>query len=87
MEYQCPHFYSGAASKLVSRVQVDALINAGLEVIACGANVPFVDDEIFFGPTAKYVDETISLIPDFIANCGMARGFCLSDAAFCFRYG
>jgi glutamate dehydrogenase/leucine dehydrogenase len=68
-------FIPGAASKLVSRVQVDALINAGLEVIACGANVPFVDDEIFFGPTAKYVDETISLIPDFIANCGMARVF------------
>lgn len=68
-------FIPGAASKLVSRTQVDALIRGGLEVIACGANVPFVDDEIFFGPTARYVDETISLIPDFIANCGMARVF------------
>lgn len=68
-------FIPGAASKLISRSQVDTLINGGLEVIACGANVPFVDDDIFFGPTARYVDETISLIPDFIANCGMARVF------------
>jgi glutamate dehydrogenase/leucine dehydrogenase len=68
-------FIPGAASKLVSRPQVDALMKGGLEVIACGANVPFVDDGIFFGPTAKYVDDTISLIPDFIANCGMARVF------------
>lgn len=68
-------FVPGAASKLVSRTQVDTLIAGGLEVIACGANVPFVDDEIFFGPTANYADKHISLIPDFIANCGMARVF------------
>jgi hypothetical protein len=37
--------------------------------------VPFVDDGVFFGPTALYADEKISLIPDFIANCGMARVF------------
>ncbi len=68
-------FIPGAASKLVSREQVDQMIAKGLEVIACGANVPFVDDGVFFGPTAKYADSTISLIPDFIANCGMARVF------------
>jgi glutamate dehydrogenase/leucine dehydrogenase len=68
-------FVPGAASKLVTRNQVDQLISSGCKVIACGANVPFVDDEIFFGPTAKYTDEQISVIPDFIANCGMARVF------------
>ncbi len=68
-------FIPGAASKLITREQVDALIDNELEVIACGANVPFVDDQVFFGPTAKYVDSKISIIPDFIANCGMARGF------------
>lgn len=68
-------FIPGAASKLVTREQVDRMITAGLQVISCGANVPFIDDEIFFGPTAKYTDETISVIPDFIANCGMARVF------------
>jgi len=44
-------------------------------VIACGANVPFADNEIFFGPIAESADQRISLIPDFIANCGMARVF------------
>lgn len=68
-------FIPGAASKLITREQVDALIQNGLEVISSGANVPFVDDQVFFGPTAKYVDSKISLIPDFIANCGMARVF------------
>ncbi|MBK7335208.1 MAG: Glu/Leu/Phe/Val dehydrogenase [Saprospirales bacterium] len=68
-------FIPGAASKIVTRPQVDRLIQGGLEVIACGANVPFIDDEIFFGPTATYTDANTSLIPDFIANCGMARVF------------
>ncbi|MEI6408654.1 MAG: Glu/Leu/Phe/Val dehydrogenase dimerization domain-containing protein [Bacteroidota bacterium] len=68
-------FIPGAASKLVTRAQVDQLIAGGIEVIACGANVPFVDDEVFFGPTARFTDEHTGLIPDFIANCGMARVF------------
>ncbi|MCS7037323.1 MAG: Glu/Leu/Phe/Val dehydrogenase dimerization domain-containing protein [Saprospiraceae bacterium] len=68
-------FIPGAASRLISREQVDALLDGGIEVIACGANVPFVDDEVFFGPTAHYVDRYTALIPDFIANCGMARVF------------
>jgi hypothetical protein len=37
--------------------------------------VPFADPEIFFGPTGLYADENFSVIPDFIANCGMARVF------------
>ncbi|MCH2042929.1 MAG: amino acid dehydrogenase [Saprospiraceae bacterium] len=68
-------FIPGAASKLITRDQIDRLINKGLQVVACGANVPFVDDEVFFGPTADYTDQKISLIPDFIANSGMARVF------------
>lgn len=68
-------FIPGAASKLVTREQVDDMLAGGLEVLACGANVPFADDGIFFGPTAEYLDQQASLIPDFIANCGMARVF------------
>ncbi len=68
-------FIPGAASKLVTRNQIDRLIAGGLEVMSCGANVPFIDDQIFFGETAKYTDAKISVIPDFIANCGMARVF------------
>ncbi len=68
-------FVPGAASKLVTREQVDQLLAGGIEVVACGANVPFVDDTVFFGPTAAYLDRRAALIPDFIANCGMARVF------------
>lgn len=68
-------FIPAAASKLITPEQADALIASGTACIACGANVPFADDEIFFGPTAKAVDRQIALIPDFIANCGMARVF------------
>ncbi len=68
-------FVPGAASKLVTREQVDQLLAGDVEVVACGANVPFVDDTVFFGPTAAYLDQRAALIPDFIANCGMARVF------------
>jgi glutamate dehydrogenase/leucine dehydrogenase len=62
-----------AASRLVTHDQANKMIEAGLEVISCGANVPFADKEIFFGPIMEDVDSRISLIPDFISNCGMAR--------------
>jgi glutamate dehydrogenase/leucine dehydrogenase len=64
-----------AASRLVTQSQVDGMIAAGLEVISCGANVPFADKEIFFGSIMENTDSKISLIPDFISNCGMARVF------------
>jgi glutamate dehydrogenase/leucine dehydrogenase len=64
-----------AASRLVAQSQIDSLIANGLEVISCGANVPFADKEIFFGPIMEDVDHKVSLIPDFISNCGMARVF------------
>jgi glutamate dehydrogenase/leucine dehydrogenase len=64
-----------AASRLVTKDQLDNMINSGLEVISCGANVPFADKEIFFGAIMEEVDNKISLIPDFISNCGMARVF------------
>ncbi len=68
-------FIPAAASRLITRDQVDRMIGSGVEVFSCGANVPFADAEIFFGPTGEYADEKISVIPDFIANCGMARVF------------
>jgi glutamate dehydrogenase/leucine dehydrogenase len=68
-------FLPCAASRLITKDQVDRMIDTGIEVIAAGANVPFADPEIFFGPIADYTDEKISVIPDFISNCGMARVF------------
>ena len=64
-----------AASRLIQKDQIDNLVEHGLEMISCGANVPFADKEIFFGPIMEYADQKASVIPDFIANCGMARVF------------
>lgn len=68
-------FIPAAASRLVTKEQMETMIKAGLEVVSCGANVPFADKEIFFGPISEYSDNHVSVIPDFIANCGMARVF------------
>ncbi|MDG1190226.1 MAG: Glu/Leu/Phe/Val dehydrogenase dimerization domain-containing protein [Flavobacteriales bacterium] len=68
-------FIPAAASRLVTQNQVERMIEGGLEVISCGANVPFADKEIFFGSISEFTDERLSVIPDFIANCGMARVF------------
>jgi glutamate dehydrogenase/leucine dehydrogenase len=68
-------FIPAAASRLLSKNQLDQMIANNLEVISSGANVPFADKEIFFGPISKSADERISVLPDFIANCGMARAF------------
>ncbi|MCL9981172.1 MAG: amino acid dehydrogenase [Bacteroidia bacterium] len=71
----CEVFIPGAASRLVTEDQVNRMIKSGIEVISCGANVPFADAEIFMGPIARLADANMAVIPDFIANCGMARVF------------
>jgi glutamate dehydrogenase/leucine dehydrogenase len=68
-------FIPGAASRLVTQNQAERMIASGVEVISCGANVPFADKEIFMGPISEYMDNHTAVIPDFIANCGMARVF------------
>jgi glutamate dehydrogenase/leucine dehydrogenase len=75
--WDLPHeiFIPAAASRLITQDQAERLIAAGVEVVSCGANVPFADREIFMGPISRYMDEHTSVIPDFIANCGMARVF------------
>ena len=83
-------FLPCAASRLVTQDQLDRMLQSGLVVISAGANVPFADQEIFHGPIAEKADHSCAVIPDFIANCGMARVFAylmgdgqvsLSDAA------
>jgi len=68
-------FIPAAASRLVTKEQISQMIDSGLEVISPGANVPFADTEIFFGPIMEFTDQKVSLIPDFISNCGIARVF------------
>lgn len=74
-DLKCEIFLPCAASRLIKQNQVEKMIKSGIEVIAPGANVPFADNEIFFGPISEFTDQNISLLPDFISNCGMARVF------------
>ncbi len=74
-DIQAEVFLPCAASRLITKDQIDRMKKSGVEVISAGANVPFADPEIFFGPIADYTDQHISIIPDFISNCGMARVF------------
>ena len=68
-------FVPGAASRLVKKNHLERLFKGGLEVISAGANVPYADEDLFYGPTAEFADENCAVVPDFIANCGMARVF------------
>lgn len=76
-------FIPAAASRLINRMQLHSMLTHGLEVISAGANVPFADTEIFYGPIAEEADTKCAVIPDFISNCGMARafGYLMSDEA------
>jgi hypothetical protein len=77
MDNRCRNFHL-AASRLVAQSQIDSLIANGLEVISCGANVPFADKEIFWANHGRCRPQS-KLIPDFISNCGMARVFCFME--------
>jgi glutamate dehydrogenase/leucine dehydrogenase len=68
-------FIPCAGSRMITKDQLERMAKAGIQVISSGANVPFADPEIFFGPIADSADNTISIIPDFVSNCGMARVF------------
>jgi glutamate dehydrogenase/leucine dehydrogenase len=68
-------FIPAAASRLLTKDQLDRMIKKGLELISSGANVPFADQQIFYGEISEHADTHVSCIPDFISNCGMARVF------------
>jgi len=68
-------FIPAAGSRLVGEEHLNKLVANGLELISSGANVPFNDAEIFYGTTLAKADKQVAVIPDFIANCGMARVF------------
>ncbi|WP_119344345.1 Glu/Leu/Phe/Val dehydrogenase dimerization domain-containing protein [Facilibium subflavum] len=68
-------FVPAAGSNIVSKAMIDALIEQGLELICCGANHPFIETEYCYGLCSQYIDSKIAVIPDVLANMGMARTF------------
>jgi glutamate dehydrogenase/leucine dehydrogenase len=68
-------FVAAAASETIDAGQLERLAGQGVEVIACGANQPFHEEELGDTRIAAAADGRFSVIPDVVANCGMARVF------------
>jgi glutamate dehydrogenase/leucine dehydrogenase len=78
-------FIPAARSHTVGKSQLDLISKAGVKVWSCGANNPFAYDPAhkdgYKGWVAqmldlqKAADPIFSIIPDFVANAGMARTF------------
>lgn len=77
-------FVPAAASHTITLARVKMMREAGVKLVSCGANNPFfadrkkatlaewVEDML---AVAREADENFAIIPDFIANSGMARVF------------
>ncbi len=63
-------FIPAATSHTVDKIKLDKLKEAGVSVFSCGANNPFVNTEV-----DDLANSSISVLPDFLANCGTARLF------------
>ena len=72
---QADVFIPAATSYTIDHARLDQLAAAGVRVISCGANTPFADRERGACEVQQAADSRFSIIPDFIANCGMARLF------------
>jgi glutamate dehydrogenase/leucine dehydrogenase len=68
-------FVCAAISESITRPTLDILEAAGVSVIACGANQPFRELKAGSTVVAQDADRRFAVIPDIIANCGMARTF------------
>ena len=68
-------FLPCAGSRLVEDFHIEQLIKNGCRLISSGANVPFNNPDILYGEVHEMADKQIAVIPDFIANSGMARTF------------
>jgi len=77
-------FVPAARSHTLTAPRLKELAKTGVKVVSCGANNPFA-----YKPTSKTLrswvrdmltlqetaDKKFAIIPDFVANCGMARTF------------
>jgi glutamate dehydrogenase (NAD(P)+) len=68
-------FVCAALSESLAAPSLDRLEDAGVSVIACGANQPFREIKIGSTRVARHADRRFSVLADFVCNCGMARAF------------
>ena len=68
-------FVSAAASGTLDESALARMDRAGVHTIACGANQPFREARIGTTRVQRAADARFTVIPDVVANCGMARAF------------
>lgn len=68
-------FVPAAASESLTRERLAGLAEQGVQAISCGANRPFAEASLKDLTVAREADRLFAVIPDFVANCGMARAF------------
>lgn len=68
-------FVAAAASGTLDRAALDRLAATGVETIACGANQPFHEAQLGSTLVQRAADRRFGVVPDVVANCGMARAF------------
>jgi glutamate dehydrogenase/leucine dehydrogenase len=84
LKFKADIYIPAATSHTTTAARIQLLRKAGVKVISCGANNPFaynsqntelaawVSDMITL---QREADKHFAIIPDFVANCGMARTF------------
>ncbi len=68
-------FVCAAISHSVARGTLSRLHALGVDVLACGANQPFAEAQIASTRVAQQADARFAVLPDILANHGMARAF------------
>jgi len=91
-EVEAEIFVSAACSETLDERALHGLRQRGVRTIACGANQPFQEAQLGATRIQRLADRHFTVIPDVIANCGMARAFSYlmseaggADAAALFR--
>jgi glutamate dehydrogenase/leucine dehydrogenase len=68
-------YVAAAASGTLGDAVLERLAARGVKVIASGANQPFHEAHLGTTRVQRDADRAFAVIPDVIANCGMARAF------------
>jgi len=68
-------FVCAAISGSIDESVLTQLAGAGVHTIACGANQPFAESHMGSTRVAQYADQRFAVLPDILANLGMARTF------------
>jgi glutamate dehydrogenase/leucine dehydrogenase len=68
-------FVSAACSETLDEAALERLQRQGIRTIACGANQPFRESKLGATRVQRLADRHFTVIPDVVANCGMARAF------------